>query len=182
VTAAVRRVSVVGPTGSGKSTVAAAIARRFELPLSHLDRLRYSGDWSPIPDEELRHIVTGLVGHDEWVIDGNYASVRDLVWGRVQLVVWLDLPRRVTMTRLLRRTLRRLVRANDEGEDPPESWRRVLSTQSPLLWAFRTHAALRREYEHATEIYSPRGTHVIRLRSTGAVSRWLKALDTGQLQ
>ena len=42
--------------------------------------------------------VTG----ERWVIDGNYTSqVKDLVWARADTVVWLDLPRRTVMRRII---------------------------------------------------------------------------------
>jgi hypothetical protein len=44
-----------------------------------------------------------------WVVDGNYSVVRDLVWDRADAVVWLDLPRRLVMRRVILRTLRRAV-------------------------------------------------------------------------
>jgi hypothetical protein len=44
------------------------------------------------------------------MIDGNYGSrVQDLVWARADTVVWLDLPRRVVVTRVARRTVGRVI-------------------------------------------------------------------------
>ena len=45
---------------------------------------------------------------DAWVVEGNYRKVRAVYWSQVEMLVWLDLPLRVAIWRVLRRTLRRL--------------------------------------------------------------------------
>jgi hypothetical protein len=42
-------------------------------------------------------------------VDGNYSSVRDIVWERADTVVWFDLPYVAVMARTIRRTVRRTV-------------------------------------------------------------------------
>ena len=55
--------------------------------------------------------VAPMVATDAWVIDGGYwGRLGDLVLERSELVVWLDLRISTWLPRLLRRTLRRIVR------------------------------------------------------------------------
>src|ERR1700724_2513046 len=78
--AAVRRVSVVGTSGVGKSAFASSLARVLGACFLELDSLQHQADWTPLPVEEFRARVA-LVADDEcWVIDGNYSRVQDLVW------------------------------------------------------------------------------------------------------
>jgi adenylate kinase family enzyme len=93
----VRRVSVVGNSGSGKSTVAAALAAALGVPHLELDGVFHQPGWEPLPADSFRAVVAAAVAGDGWVLDGNYSAVRDLVWARADTVVWLDLPRRTVM-------------------------------------------------------------------------------------
>jgi adenylate kinase family enzyme len=106
-----RRVHVVGTSGSGKSTVAAALARRLGVPHVELDALHWLPGWQERPVAEFRAHLSAALVQSGWVVDGNYAAQsRDLVWAAVDTVVWLDLPRRTVMRQVVQRTARRWLR------------------------------------------------------------------------
>lgn len=77
------------------------------MPFVELDSFFHQPGWADLPREAFRTRVCELVETDEWVIDGNYSAVQDLVWRAAEAVVWLDLPRHVVMRRVIIRTLRR---------------------------------------------------------------------------
>ncbi len=108
--AVVQRINVVGTSGSGKTTFGRALAGRLGVPYIELDALSWEADWVAAPTPVLRERVTAAVAGETWVIDGNYSAMRDLVWGRADTVIWLDLPFRVVMWRVVARTVRRLAR------------------------------------------------------------------------
>jgi adenylate kinase family enzyme len=68
--AALRRVVVLGCAGSGKSTVAAGLARRTGLPLVHLDEHYWRPGWTAPPDDVWRAAQRRLVAGPAWVLDG----------------------------------------------------------------------------------------------------------------
>jgi adenylate kinase family enzyme len=104
----VRRVSVVGVSGSGKSTFGRRLAERIEAPYVELDALHHGAGWTEATADELRASVAPLVAGERWVIDGNYrGKLGDLVVVRADTVVWLDLPVRVWLPRLAHRKNRR---------------------------------------------------------------------------
>jgi adenylate kinase family enzyme len=63
----VRRVSVVGNSGSGKTTVAAAIARALSVPHLELDAVFHQPNWQPLEREVFRATVADFVASDAWV-------------------------------------------------------------------------------------------------------------------
>src|SRR5258708_13374401 len=101
-----RRVIVIGTTGSGKSTLAERLAVRTGLRVIELDALFWGRDWQGAPVELFRHRVERETQDDGWIVVGNYAQVRDLVWRPADTLVWLDLPLSLVMWLLLRRTIR----------------------------------------------------------------------------
>lgn len=103
-----RRVLVCGVSGSGKTTLAARIGGVLDLPHTDIDSLHWGPDWTPRP--QFADDVDALVASDRWITEWSYRLVRDRLLDRADLLVWLDLPFRVTMQRVLRRTVRRRVR------------------------------------------------------------------------
>ena len=169
-----RRVVVFGTTGSGKSWLAEKLAARRGLRLVELDALNWGPDWQPAPLELLRYRVECEIRDGDWIVVGNYDSVRDLVWPAADTLVWFDLPFALVIWRLFWRTLRRSVtRENLWGTGNTESLVRSLFTrQSILLYAMKTHGRNRRRFTVDTESLG-KGKHVARLTSARAVERFL---------
>ncbi len=96
-----RRVSLVGVSGSGKTTSGVRLASSMGVPFIELDEIFYQGGWDDLAVEEFRARVSDAVSADGWVIDGNYAAVGELIWQRADTVVWFDLPRPTVMRRVV---------------------------------------------------------------------------------
>src|SRR5438093_5722798 len=145
----VRRVSVVGSTGSGKTMFADALARKLGVPHVELDALNWGPDWTMVPLEVFQERVTREILSDGWVVDGNYGGrgARDLVWKHADTVIWLDLPLHIIFARLFRRAIRR-IRSGQElwpGTGNRETYRnQFLSRDTLFWWALKTHSRRRR--------------------------------------
>lgn len=67
------KIAIIGYSGSGKSTLAIKLAKKFDLPTLHFDRIQFLPNWEIRNDEEkLRLTEEFLNNNDSWVIDGNY--------------------------------------------------------------------------------------------------------------
>ncbi len=73
------RISVVGNTGSGKTTLAAELADMLGCPHIELDALHWGPDWTPQPVDIFRDRVRQATAGERWVVDGNYSRVRDII-------------------------------------------------------------------------------------------------------
>ena len=144
---------MVGTSGAGKSTLAAALARELDAEFLELDSVFHQPGWVPLPREDFRRRVAAAVAGERWVIDGNYTSqVKDLVWARADTVVWLDLPRRTVMRRVIWRSLWRAAERTELWNGNRERWRNFFSVdkeESVIAWAWQTHAATRAKLEAA---------------------------------
>jgi adenylate kinase family enzyme len=169
----VRHVSVKGTPGSGKSTFAAELARRLELAHVELDALHWDPDWAYPSDEEFRRRVSAAMATapQGWVIDGNYDSKLDeLVLREADTIVWLDLPLRLKLRRLWRRTLERIHDDAELWSGNRETWRGAFWGRDSLFaWMISTHFQHRREWPGRLGA-DPR---LVRLRSVKAARRWL---------
>jgi adenylate kinase family enzyme len=176
----VQRVSVVGTSGSGKSTLGAALAKRLGADFLELDSVFHQPGWVPLPDEEFRRRVGDAVAAERWVVDGNYSSkVRDLIWGRADTVVWLDLPKRIVMRRIIWRSFRRAAGRTELWNGNREHWRNLFSLnkeESIITWAWQTHAANRVKYAAAMADGANAELHFVRLKNPAEVRRFLRSV------
>jgi adenylate kinase family enzyme len=143
-----------------------------------LDSVFHQADWTPLAEEEFRRRVRAVVAGESWVIDGNYGAVRDLVWARADTVVWLDLPKRTVMRRIVWRTLRRIAGRAELWNGNRERWRNFFTwdpQESVISWAWHKHAANRERF--AAAMADPANGHLrfFRLTSPAQVRRFLRA-------
>jgi adenylate kinase family enzyme len=165
------RVSVTASaSGSGKTTFGRELAARLGVPFVELDALVHGPNWTETPDEELRAQIRPIVESDGWVIDGGYRrKLGDLVLANADVVVWIDLPLHVWLTRLIRRTARRMRGKEEMWNGNTETIRGVLLGRDALLpYALRMHVSRRRRYPRELAAYP-----VVRLRSEDEVRAFL---------
>jgi adenylate kinase family enzyme len=167
----VQKVVVIGSaSGNGKTTLARELARRLDVPFVELDALVHGPGWAETPDDELRAQLEPVLALDGWVIDGSYrGKLGRLVLDSADVVVWLDLPIRVWLPRLVRRTLRRIRRREELWNGNRESLATAFwGRDSLVLWSLRSHVRRRREWAQAFS-----DLNVVRLRTPAEVEQLL---------
>ncbi len=146
-----KRVSVIGVSGSGKTTVARRLSSALDVPHLELDSLFHQPTWTPMPDAEFRRRVSDFVRGDSWVVDGNYAShgVAELVWAKADTIVWLDLPRSTVMRKVISRTIRRAATRETLWNGNKEPWSNFFDPRPEkniIVWAWTHHSPVRERY------------------------------------
>jgi AAA domain len=167
------KIVVLGTSGSGKTTVARELARRLGVPHVELDALFHGPGWTETPPDEFRRRVAAATAGDGWVVDGNYETkLGDLVLGRADTVVWLDVPLRVALMRVTRRTIRRIRTGEKLWSGNRESWRGgFFGWESMFVWTIRSHLWRRRALPRRLARHP--GLQVVRLRSPDEVESYL---------
>jgi adenylate kinase family enzyme len=178
VAAGSRRIIVGGTSGSGKTTMARRLAEILGLTHVELDALHWEPNWTEAPAPVLRERVAAALSAPGWTICGNYGSVRDLVWSRADTVIWLDYPLPVIMSRLLRRTARRVITQEELWSGNRERlWAQLSPDDSIIVWALKTYRRRRREYRAL--LSQPENAHltVVHLQSPRVADRWLARVE-----
>lgn len=101
------RICILGPSNSGKSTLACAIARKRGLQAVHLDRLHHlpGSDWKPRPPQAFAALHDAAIAGERWVMDGNYSRLMPQRLQRATGLILLDISTPASLLRYLRRTL-----------------------------------------------------------------------------
>ncbi|MFJ6674940.1 adenylate kinase [Actinosynnema sp. NPDC091369] len=166
----VRRIVVLGVSGAGKSTLARELARVVGGPHVELDAIQHGPNWVTPPDDEFRARLAAATEGPAWVVDGNLAKLTaDVLWHRADLIVWLDLPLRVALPRLARRSASRIARRAELWNGNRETPAFLFGRNSVLVWAVK---ARRRHLAEYPGRLARAGVPWVRLRSTAAVARW----------
>ena len=105
------RIHVIGNSASGKSTLAKRLALLLDADFVELDALNWLPNWIGLnetnPSELLRRFKRATQGN-AWVVAGSYTRfAKRAFWSRLDTVIWLDLPVRVLLWRVIRRSWRR---------------------------------------------------------------------------
>jgi hypothetical protein len=86
------RIFITGPAGAGKTVLAARLGRCLELPVYEMDRGRGAFE------------SFDLEGN--WIVEGSYVWQVEPLLERADVIVWLDIPLRYTVGRIVRRHVR----------------------------------------------------------------------------
>ncbi len=173
-----RRISVIGTTGSGKTTIAQELSHRLDIPHIELDALNWQENWTETPNEIFRQRVASVVQAERWIVDGNYSRCRDLVWVRADTVVYLDYSFWRIFWQLLRRTFRRSFQKvelwNGNREHLPKAF---FSKDSILLWMLTTFHRRRRQYAALFQKTQYAHLKVVHLTDPQMTAKWLENIN-----
>ncbi|KOC92869.1 shikimate kinase [Winslowiella iniecta] len=144
------KINVIGTSGSGKSTVARAIAQRLALPYIEMDALFWQKDWGESSDQQLFARLEQALQQPGWVLDGNYNRSQSIKWRDVDTIIWVDYSFTRTLYQAIKRAITRCWHQQElwPGTNCRESFRKsFLSRDSIILWTLKTWRLNRRRYQ-----------------------------------
>ena len=109
-----KRVMVIGCPGSGKTTLSKSLADKTDLPLIHLDKIQWTGQWKSIRGEEFDRILLDKMQAPCWIIDGNYNRTIPTRLKECDTVIYLDYPTYVSFFGALKRVINNYGKVRDD--------------------------------------------------------------------
>ena len=92
-----KKIIVLGCSGSGESTFAIKLHEKLGLPLYHLDNIWWKDDRTHISREEFDEKLDGLTKLDSWIIDGDYSRTYEKRIVACDTIFFLDYSEDVCM-------------------------------------------------------------------------------------
>ena len=172
-------IFVVGTSGSGKSTLAKFIADELAIPHIEMDAVLWLPNWQKREPNEFKDIIDKeMAANPRVVIDGNFLG-KNIEPVAGDTLVLLDLPRIRVFSRILRRSLRRVIFREKLWSGNQEEWRFLLSRDpelNPILFSWISHQQRRVRYsEYAS---SRPDLKVIRITNQAELGNLRKAVSS----
>lgn len=99
-----KRIMVLGvSSGVGKSTFAQQLGEKLEIDVYHLDRFYWEPGWKEATMNDFRLRQKQVVKKASWIIEGNYSNTYDIRAAAADTILYLELPLRVCLYRVMKR-------------------------------------------------------------------------------
>ncbi len=85
-----KRISIIGGGGTGKTTLAIKLGEILSLPVYHIDGIKYLENWKKRDISERYEILLKYIKEDEWIIDGNFTRSLEKQFKRSDTIIFLD--------------------------------------------------------------------------------------------
>lgn len=175
----VRRISVVGISGSGKTTIARRLATILKCPYLEVDAVYHQPGWRPLDDSSFRSILEEFTRGDSWIVDGSYRDwiAEGCVWQRADTVVWMRLPKGKVLRQLAARSVLRGISKRELWNGNRERLRHLFSLnpkRSIIADVWHRYASY--DLQFAAYLDDPRFSHVkfVVLSNRAQADAWLR--------
>jgi hypothetical protein len=169
-----KRILVIGTSGSGKTSFAMVVSEAFHLPFHASDPFYWGAHWSKVPEAVVHEKVKAVVVQHEWVLDGNFDDYREWVWEPADCILWLDYAFPLILLRVLTRNLRWWI-----TRQPVWSGNRMTLSQviSGVQHSIRSYFIKKEKYDRWSSEYPKE--KFIRFRNPRESRLWLQEACTG---
>ena len=86
----VKRISVIGGSGTGKTTLTDNLGKQLKIRVYHLDGYHHLKNWKIRDAEERDKMILNVIKKDKWIMDGTYTSTLEERLKRSDLIIYLD--------------------------------------------------------------------------------------------
>ena len=167
----IRRIVIVGISGTGKSRLGVTLAEKTGLTLHQMDSLIWGPDWMETPADHIRAALARISTQDNWIVEGWIDHYSQDILRRSDAILYLDYPGWLAAYGALRRWF------TYRGRTRPEMPAGCTET---LDAGFLRTLLLRKERPHIERmLHDIPQTTIIRVRSRQATQRLLSDLVCG---
>ena len=84
------KISIIGISGSGKSTYARQLSKDMNLPLYHMDSFYWRSGWQEVSEETWLKQEAEIIAKDKWIIEGYICAKSIERLHQADQIIYLD--------------------------------------------------------------------------------------------
>lgn len=169
-----KRVTIVGCPGAGKTTFARALAKKTKLPLNHLDFYYHQKEHNYEKNKQAwLSKMDELTAKKSWIIEGNYGSSYSYRIPKSDTLIFMDMPSWLSTWSVIKR---RFQYRNKKRDEMPEDWKEKIDPiffKYVLLFKIKS----RTDVVNGIEKYKHQGLDVIHFKTRKAAYKWLDKIS-----
>lgn len=163
----INKISIIGGSGTGKTTLANNLSRELGLPVCHMDGLNYSKNWKINNQEERDKIIMEKTKEPRWIMDGTYTSTLEKRLEASDFIIYLDYSSFAQLRGAVGRYLK-----NPGKEKPEIPGCKEQMTFSFLFWVLRWRSLKRKQIVEIVNKLDP--NKVVILKNRKQLAKWYK--------
>lgn len=135
-----KNIYILGASGSGKTTLSCNISKLLNKKHLELDSIYWKNNWEESSISEFRDLVHEYISKNEdFIIDGNYSKVRDIILPYVNTIIWLNYTKEIHIYRVLKRSLYRIFTKKElwNKKGTIETFSNLFSKNSIIIWSWK---------------------------------------------
>ena len=172
-----KKITIIGVSGSGKSYFTKKLAEKIGLPVFHMDQLFWKANWVMENKEVFNAKVIEVTQGERWITDGNFTSHKQILHERLQradTIFFFDFNPYVCAWRVLLR------RFEHWGKRRPDMAEGCIEGFDPEFVKFLRWILNFRRHTKPKVLAAIKETgsvsKVVTFKNRGAVNRYLKSL------
>jgi adenylate kinase family enzyme len=103
----VRKLFIIGPAGSGKTTIAYKLSKKLNIESNNLDDLFWNNNSSSYNNKrnivERMNLFQNILNRSSWIMEGAYIEWPQKAFQEAEIIIYLCIPMRIINYRIIKR-------------------------------------------------------------------------------
>jgi adenylate kinase family enzyme len=138
-----KRILVIGNSGTGKSTLAKRLSTCLNLPYFPSDPFYWEPGWKLTPADRVFQQVRDVTSQKSWILDGNFDEYHEFVWRQADCILWLDYSLSIILKQVIIRNFKWLLTREPGWSGNRMTLRRAVSG---VRHAIRSYSLKKKKY------------------------------------